>query len=342
MTFAYPLAFILFVPLAFASWRMLRRPRRRGVLFSAVSRMPQRNPGWRAFFASVVPWLVMAAMILLVLAAARPRVSLGKNRKNVDAIAISMVVDVSGSMSALDLTPEGVEYSKDTTRLAVVKKVFADFVSKRPDDLIGLVTFGTFANVRAPLTSDHETLLGVLKGVEIPMGDSEAETAIGDGLSVAILRLKAAKPKSKIVILLSDGVSNIGSAEGGVDIDVASEAAAKMGIKVYTIGVGTKSRLSPYLMVDMYGRSFVRRHPSGFDEAQLRGIAEKTQGMYFPVNDEGSLEKALEEIDKLETTPIEASEWNRWIEYFPVLLSSGAVLLILSISLSMISVRRPL
>ena len=174
MTFAYPLAFILFVPLAFASWRMLRRPRRRGVLFSAVSRMPQRNPGWRAFFASVVPWLVMAAMILLVLAAARPRVSLGKNRKNVDAIAISMVVDVSGSMSALDLTPEGVEYSKDTTRLAVVKKVFADFVSKRPDDLIGLVTFGTFANVRAPLTSDHETLLGVLKGVEIPMGDSEA------------------------------------------------------------------------------------------------------------------------------------------------------------------------
>lgn len=340
MTFACPLAFLLFVPLAFAAWRMLRRPRRQGVLYSAVCRISPRKTGWRTCLASLSPWIAVAAMALLVIACARPRVSLGKNRKNVDAIAISMVVDISGSMSALDLTPEGTEYSKDTTRLAVVKKVFADFVSKRPDDLIGLVTFGTFANVRAPLTSDHETLLGVLRGVEIPMGDSEAETAIGDGLSVAILRLKDAKPKSKVVILLSDGVSNIGSEDGGVDPEVASEAAAKLGIKVYTIGVGTKARLSPYLMVDMYGRSFVRRHPSGFDEAQLRGIAEKTQGMYFPVNDEDALAKALEEIDKLETTPIEASEWNRWIEYFPALLSAGVVLLLLSVASSMVSLRR--
>lgn len=340
MSFAYPYALLLLMPLAFAAWRMLRRSRGRGLAFSAVSRIPAKSSGWRVFVASAAPWMALAALLLLVLAAARPRTPLGKERKNVDAIAIAMTVDVSGSMSSLDLTPEGVGYSKDTTRLAVVKKVFADFVEKRPDDLIGLVTFGTYASARAPLTSDHETLLNVLKGVEIPMGDGEAETAVGDGLSVALLRLKDAEPKSKIVILLSDGVSNIGSEHGGVDPDTAADSAARMGIKVYTIGIGTKARRAPRLFIDHFGRNIVRMWPSGFDEAQLKSIAEKTSGMYFAVNDTDGLEKAMEEIDKLETTPLEVDEWKRWIEYFPVLLAFGASLAVLSALLSMLAVRR--
>lgn len=340
MSFAYPYAFLFLLPLMFAAWRLLRRSRGRGVAFSAVARIPVKKSGWRVWLAAIAPWILIAGLLTLVFAAARPRVPLGKDRKNVDAIAIAMTVDVSGSMSSLDLTPEGVEYSEDTTRLAVVKKVFADFVEKRPDDLIGLVTFGTYASARAPLTSDHETLLNVLKGVEIPMGDGEAETAVGDGLSVALLRLKDAKPKSKIAILLSDGVSNIGSEQGGVDPVTAADSAAKMGIKVYTIGIGTKARRSPRLFKDHYGRNIVRMWPSGFDEAQLKSIAEKTSGMYFAVNDSDGLEKAMEEIDKLETTPLEVDEWKRWVEYFPVLLLIGASLAVLSAVLSMLSVRR--
>lgn len=340
MSFAYPYAFLFALPLAFAAWRMLRRSRGRGLRFSAVSRVPAGTSRWRLFAAALSPYVAILAMGILVFAAARPRVPLGKDRKNVDAIAIAMVVDVSGSMSALDLTPDGVEYSKDTTRLSVVKKVFADFVEKRPDDLISLVTFGTYATARTPLTSDHETLLNVLKGVEIPMGDGEAETAVGDGLAVALLRLKDAKPKSKIVILLSDGESNIGSTEGGVDPETAAQSAAKMGVMVYTIGVGTKARRSPRLFVDHYGRSVVRMWPSGFDERQLKNIAETTSGMYFAVNDREGLEKALEEIDKLETTPLEVDEWKRWVEYFPVLLMLGVPLILVSMFLSMLALRR--
>lgn len=340
MSFANPFALLLIAPLAFAAWRMLRRGRGKGLAFSAVSRIPLKSAGWRVFFATAAPYIAILGMFLLVAAAARPRIPLGKDRKNVDAIAIAMVVDVSGSMSALDLTPKGTDYSKDTTRLSVVKKVFADFVEKRPDDLISLVTFGTYATARTPLTSDHETLLNVLKGVEIPLGDGEAETAVGDGLSVALLRLKDARPKSKIAILLSDGVSNIGSDQGGVDPETAARAAAKMGVKVYTIGVGTRAQRSPRLFVDSYGRSIVRMWPSGFDEGQLKNIAETTSGMYFAVNDRDGLEKALEEIDKLETTPLEVDEWKRWIEYFPVLMTFGVSFVLLSFLLSMIAVRR--
>lgn len=340
MTFANPYALLLLLPLAFAAWRMLRRSRGRGLKFSAVSRIPVKTASWRVFCATFTPYIAILGMLLLVLACARPRIPLGKDRKNVDAIAIAMVVDVSGSMNALDLTPKGVAFSKDTTRLSVVKKVFADFVEKRPDDLISLVTFGTYATARTPLTSDHETLLNVLKGVEIPVGDGEAETAIGDGLSVGLLRIKDAKPKSKIVILLSDGACTVGAEQGGVDPQAATEVAAKMGVKVYTIGVGSKAQLVPFLLTDGYGRNFIRRGASGFDEALLKNIAATTSGMYFAVNDRDGLEMALEEIDKLETTPLEVDEWKRWIEYFPMLLSFGASLVALSSLLSMLAVRR--
>ena len=331
-----PHALALAVPLAFAAWRLFRRGRRNGLRFSAVARLPVRSSGWRMLLASIAPWLLVAGFASLVVAAVRPRLPLANEKRDVDAIAIMMTVDVSGSMLALDLTPRGMEYSKDTTRLAVVKKVFADFVEKRPDDLIGLVTFGTFASARAPLTADHESLLNVLRAVEIPDGEGEAETAIGDGLSVALLRIKEAKLKSKVVILLSDGMSN----NGVVLPEDAAEIASKMGVKVYTIGVGTGAGYAPRLVTDIYGRQVIRNWPSGFDEAQLRDIARRTKGMYFRVNDRDALENALEEIDKLETTPIEADVWNRWVEYFAPFLAVGAALVTLSVACSMLSARR--
>jgi Ca-activated chloride channel family protein len=346
VSFADPWFLALSLPLAFAAWRLVRRARRSGVKFSAVGLIPAGSAGWRAKVAALTPFILLAALALLTVALARPRSPLAREKKSVDAIAIAMTVDVSGSMDALDLTPKGERFSRDTTRLAVVKKLFAEFVGKRPDDLIGLVTFGGYASTRSPLTADHEALLNVLKGVEIPaialdsegrpIAEDEQMTAVGDGLATALARLKDAKPKSKIVILLSDGVSNTGAVEPAD----AAEAARKLGIKVYAIGVGSKSRHTPFIQRDIFGRQVVGYADMTFDEKQLRAIAKVTGGMYFPVKDRDSLEKALEEIDQLETTRIEADAYDRWEEHFTFFLLAGAVLVLLATSLSMAAIRR--
>ena len=346
MNFANPLMLLLFAPLAFAAWRLLRRARRSGIRFSAVGRLPAKAAGWRAKLAALTPYVLLAGLALLAVAAARPRTSLAREKKSVDAIAIAMTVDVSGSMDALDLTPKGERFSRETTRLAVVKKLFAQFVEQRPDDLIGLVTFGGYAATRAPLTADHAALLNVLKGVEIPsiavdaqgraIAQDEQMTAVGDGLATALARLKDAKPKTKIVILLSDGVSNTGA----VEPDEAAAAAAKMGVKVYAIGVGTRSRRTPIFGRDIFGRATIQYADMTFDEKQLRSIARKTGGTYFPVNDRDSLEEALKEIDQLETTKLDADVYNRWRENFVWFLIPGVLCVLAAVSLSMAAARR--
>ena len=353
MSFANPVLFIFALPLAFAAWRLLRRARRSGIRFSVTSFLPAKAAGWRAKVAAMTPMLMIAGLALLIVAAARPRTPLAHERKSLDAIAIAMTVDVSGSMDALDLAPSGTDFRnpsekfKEYTRLSVVKKLFAEFVGKRPDDLIGLVTFGTYASTVAPLTMDHQALLHSLKGVEIPStafdaegriigGEHEANTAVGDGLAMALARLKDAKPKSKVVILLSDGVSNTGA----VEPDEAAAAAEKMGVKVYAIGVGTKARRTPIIGRDFFGRETVQYADMTFDEGQLRSIAKKTGGTYFPVNDRKSLQAALDEIDKLETTELEAMAYDRWEEHFVAFLLAGALMVFIAVSLSMAATRR--
>lgn len=346
MSFANPLLLLLALPLSFVAYRLLRRARREGILFSALARLPADSAGWRARLAALTPFILLSGLALLVVAAAGPRTPLSRTERSVDAIAIAMTVDVSGSMNALDLTPPGEQFSRETTRLAVVKKLFAEFVEKRPDDLIGLITFGGYASTRAPLTADHAALLNVLKGVEIPsvatdangfaIAGDEQMTAIGDGLATALARLKDAKPTSKIVILLSDGVSNTGA----VEPDEAAEAAAKLGVKVYAIGVGTKSKRTPLIGRDFFGRTQIQYADMNFDEAQLKSIAEKTQGRYFAVNDRAALVAALEEISMLETTELEADAYDRWDEHFAPLLTLGVLLVLLASSLSMTATRR--
>ena len=355
MSFAWPYSFLLFLPLALAAWRMLRRGRRSGIRFSAVPRLPAKTAGWRARMANLAPFIFLAGAAALVVAAARPRESLSQGRRNVDAIAIAMTVDVSGSMEIIDITQREAERIRTQadaerlpTRLDVVKKTFAKFVEARPDDLIGLVTFGGFASSRAPLTADHETLLQVLKGVEVPssgvdprtgqpIDGEETMTAIGDGLATALARLKNAELKSKVVILLSDGQSNTGA----VEPDAAADAAAKMGVKVYTIGVGGHSGIALARMRDMFGRTQIRQvQNDGFDEAQLKSIAKKTGGRYFGVRDEKGLKAALEEIDQLEKTTLDRTVYQRWREYFAPFLMIGTLLVFLAVSLQMSASRR--
>jgi Ca-activated chloride channel family protein len=265
-----------------------------------------------------------------------------------------MTVDVSGSMEALDLSPEftgqkslrTVNIADLKTRLDVVKELFAKFVEARPEDLIGLVTFGGFASSRAPLTADHEALVKTLKGVEVPslsydsngqpIDAEETMTAIGDGLMTALSRLKGAEVKSKIVILLSDGMSNTGA----VDPDDAAKAAAKMGIKVYTIGVGTHGSHTPFRSRDMFGRQSIAYANMSFDESQLKSIAKKTGARYFGVRDKKGLQAALEEIDSLEKTTLDRTVFQRYREYFPPFLLWGVVLVLVAVSLQMMASRR--
>jgi len=164
----------------------------------------------------------------------------------------------------------------------------------------------------------------------------EQMTAIGDGLATALLRLKDAQPKSKVVILLSDGVSNTGA----VEPDEAAASAAKLGIKVYSIGIGTTSRRTPIFGTDFFGRRVVQYADMTFDEQQLKSIAAKTGGRYFAVNDREGLEAALAEIDQLEKTQLEADAWDRWNEHFSAFLLLGALLTLVAVTLAMAAARR--
>lgn len=344
MSFANPLMFLMLLPVALAAWRLLRRGRKRGVRFSAFARIPAQSAGWRAFVAAQMPFVLLLGMVLLIVASARPRSPLGHGQKDVDALAIAMAVDVSGSMQATDIAP---------TRLDAVKRLFARFVERRPDDLIGLVTFGGYAATLSPLTADHEALTHVLKSVRVPtgafdalgrpIGDDETMTAMGDGIATALMRLKEAKPKSKIIILLSDGVSNAGA----VSPDEATEIAVKMGVKIYIVGIGVVPEV-----IEIPSFIGVRRiraadltpeqivEALGFDERQLRNIADRTGGVYFAVSDGSGIEKALTEIDKLETTRLDADVYNRWNEHFSSFLIAGVLLVLLSVSLSMFATGR--
>lgn len=343
--FATPLAFLLLLPWAAAAWRLYRRGRVAGVLFAPTHRLPTNTSGWRVVVARALPALFLLGALLLIVAAARPQTFLARERRDVNAIAIQMAVDLSGSMQALDLserTPAGVV---EQTRLDVVKATFARFIEKRPDDLIGLVTFGGYASTRSPLTADHRALLHVLKGVEIPTSQTDDQgrpvsqeellTAIGDGLTTACARLVDAEPKTRIVVLLSDGESNTGL----VQPDTAAEAAKKLGIRVYTIGVGSTGE-APFRTRDLFGRSVIGRANVTLDEAQLKRIAETTGARYFSVRDPDGLQQALDDINKLETTRVERQSYYRYNERFVWPLLAGALLVWLSLTLNMQTTRR--
>ena len=333
------------LPLAAAAWATYRRAVRSGILFAPASRLPLRTATWRTYLSSVLPVFFLAGLFLSIIALARPQSILSQTRRNADVIAIEMVVDVSGSMEALDLSPQSPAGTKYLTRLDVVKKTFAEFVDERPDDLIGIVTFGGFAATRAPLTLDHDALLHVLKGIEIPrttqgrdgniVNNEELLTAIGDGLATACARIQDTEAKSRIIVLLSDGKSNAGL----IKPEQAANAAKTLGIKVYTIGVGSTG-MAPVFGRDMFGQKRLGRMRVVLDEAQLKSIAKTTGGRYFNVKDPNGLQKAMKEINKLETTSIERNITLQYDELFLLLLVPAAILIALGTGLNMFLAKR--
>jgi len=316
--FASPFAFLLVLPLALMIWRIYARRVTRGVLLATATRVPTRGGTWRKRAQQVCPPLLVLGLLLAILALARPQQVFSRMVQRTDAIAIQMVTDISGSMNGLDFATRQNPY---ITRLDVVKEIFGNFVERRPGDLIGLVTFGGYAVSRVPLTVDHDALSHVLEGIEVPryqlngqgnvINGEELATAIGDGLATACARLRDSEVASRIVVLLSDGESNAGV----VTPKEATAVAQTLGIKVYTIGVGSDGE-APVKIVLSDGRTEVHRSPVKLDRDLLRGVAADTGGRYFHVRDTEGLESALEAIDQLERTEINREVYSQYNELF--------------------------
>jgi Ca-activated chloride channel family protein len=324
--FAHPSWFLL-LPLLLAAAYMIYRPRiSQALRFPAAANMMPRRRSWRAVVGMLLPVFFLIGTAGLITALARPQHVLTQSREKTDAVAIQMAVDISGSMEALDMsTQTATGKFLPKSRLDAVKEVFSAFIGKRPDDLIGLVSFGGYPSTLAPLTADHEALLHVVNELETVqelrdrrgaiMNQEEVLTAIGDGLATACARIREAQPTSKVVVLLTDGVSNTGL----IDPTDAAAAAAELDIKVYTIGVGTQGEV--VLPVPTGDGRYVRRRVfMELDEPLLRSIADQTGGEYFNVRDPKGLEKALERIDELERTEVERNIYHHFDELFPFVL----------------------
>lgn len=335
--FANPYYFLLMVPLGLALWFVYRRRIVNALLFSAGSRLPPQGFNWRLLLLPLLPLFFLAGLGLLIIALARPQTLFERVTSHTEAIAIMMVVDCSGSMEALDFS------TRDITRnrLDAVKTTFAAFIEQRPNDLIGLVSFGGYATSRAPLTIDHPALLHVLKGVEVAknifdaqgqiMNQEETMTAIGDALATGAGRLEHVQNvKSRIMVLLSDGESNTGI----IKPEQAVKIAKALGIKIYAIGVGSNGQ-APVLVKDVFGRTRQVMMEVRLDEEVLRLIAAETGGEYFNVRDPHALENAMANINKLEKTKIDTTTFSQFKEWYAWFLLPGLALVLLGSGLSL-------
>ena len=294
------------------------------VIFSALSALPEHGGSWRMRLAWLPDASLALAVAALAVALAGPRIGERFTRIDREGIAIMMVVDTSGSMQALDLSTD----DRERTRLEAVQDVFEAFVlgggdlQGRPNDAVGLVSFAGYADTASPLTLDHENVVAIARNLEIVAIQSEDGTAIGDGLGLAVERLRESQAESRIAVLLTDGVHN-----AGVEAPAAAaELARTQGVRVYTIGAGTTG-LAPVRVRDpLSGRTALRAVPVEVDEATLEDVAERTGGRYFRATDAEGLERVYAEIDRLERTRITEERSRQYEEFFSVPLAAGLLL----------------
>ena len=312
-------------------WLASRLPA--AVTYSSLVLVDAAPPSLRSRLARLPAGLLGLAVLCLATALAGPRTGEATTQVHREGIAIAMVVDRSGSMQARDF----VQSDSSINRLDVVKQVFRDFVEKpsRVDDLIGLVTFARYADGACPLTGDHGNLLEILEQQEIVTEREEDGTAVGEGLALAVERLRHQEVRSKIVILLTDGVSNAGT----ITPLQAAELAVRHGIKVYTIGAG-HTGWAPVPVRLPGGGIALRRAFVEMDEETLREIAERTQARYFRAGDADALGEVIEEIDRLERSEITEVRYLEYEPHYAAFVIGAIVFLALSSFLSGTWLRR--
>jgi Ca-activated chloride channel homolog len=303
------------------------------VRFSSLRVLPARASTWRTRLAWLPDLLYVLAVVALAIAMAGPRKGENDARIRREGIAICMVVDTSSSMAALDLSGP----AREQTRLDAVKDVFADFVlglhglRGRADDAVGLVSFARYADTRSPLTLDHGNLAAAARALELtPPRTREDGTAIGDGLALAVERLAASPARSKVAILLTDGEDNASQ----VSPDEAAVLARDSGVKVYAIGAGTNG-VAPLRVGDE-----LVQVPVSIDEDLLKSVADTTGGKYFRATDRDGLRAIYGEIDRLERTELEGTQFYEYREYYELAVAIGLALAVLALALRATLLRR--
>ncbi len=315
---------LLCVP-ALAWWYFGRRARRGSSLvysdLAAVRRADTRRGGrWR----HVLPVLRLLALAALVVAFARPRAGVTSENVLTEGIDIVLVLDISSSMLAEDLEPN---------RIEAAKQVAADFVAGRRNDRIGLVVFAGQAFTQVPLTLDYGVVRDLMD--ELDVGMVEDGTAVGMGLATAVKRLNASVAASKVVVLLTDGRSN----RGEIDPLTAAQMAQALGVRVYTIGAGSRGTARVPVDDPLLGRRYATVRVD-VDEETLAEVASTTGGRYFRATDTESLASIYQEIDELETTEIEVRNFTRYTELFHVPLAAGLLLLLIEAGLASTLLRK--
>lgn len=264
------------------------------------------------------------AVVLIAVALARPQSAQHNSNSTTEGIDIVMSLDVSGSMLARDFTPD---------RLGAAKEVASNFIMDRPNDRIGLVVFAGESFTQCPLTTDKRSLLNLLGCVKSGMIDDG--TAIGNGLATAVNRLRESKAKSKVIILLTDGINN----SGQIAPLTAAEIAQSYGIRVYTVGVGTMG-MAPYPVIDMWGHLSFQPMKVEIDEKMLSQIAQMTGGKYFRATDNRRLKDVYDEINQLERSKVEVENFTRYQERFTLFVVLALILLVGEFALRQTWLRR--
>jgi Ca-activated chloride channel family protein len=321
MTFAHPYLLLLLLLLPLLAWLKGRRGRPPAFLYSSlglVEGLTQARRSRAGALLAALRWLVLAAFIV---ALAQPRLMKSQTEVKASGIDIVVALDLSGSMNTPDYAMNG----RRISRFNVAKPVLKKFVEERPSDRIGLVVFAAQAFIASPMTLDHDFLLDNIDRLEIGTINSDA-TAIGDGLTTALNRLRELNSKSKIIVLMTDGGNN----SGKLDPLTATEAARALGVKIYTIGLGNRE------IVEQMGL------PPGYlpDEETLQKISEMTGGKFYRADNSEKLRAIYAEIDKLEKTEAVINKYAQYDELFPGLVALGLTLLLVVVALAQTALRR--
>ncbi len=301
ITFAEPRFFWLFllIPVLIALHFFYLKKKTTPIKFSSFRNFEGIQPTLRQRL-HILPFILkLLAFSAAIIALARPQSKSSGQNITTEGIDIIITLDISSSMLAEDLKPN---------RIEAAKRVVEDFIDSRPNDRIGLVIFGGESFTQCPLTTDHAVLKNLFTGIQ--SGMLADGTAIGEGLATAVNRIRNSKAKSKVIILLTDGVNNVGA----IAPETAGEIAKTFGIRVYTIGVGTRG-MAPYPFKTPFGIQYQNMEVQ-IDEDVLRKIANETDGKYFRATNTAKLKEIYNSIDKLEKTKIEVMEFHHHTEEF--------------------------
>jgi Ca-activated chloride channel family protein len=311
ITFGQPLFFVLFAVIpVLIYWKITRRTTRTAAIKVSTIRGLSQARSWKNTFHNVPFILRLLALSCIIVALARPQVKYDEQQTEGEGIDIVLSIDVSGSMTAQDFSPN---------RMEAAKKVAEDFVNGRPDDRMGIVIFSGESFTQCPLTTDHYVLISQIE--QIRNGLLEDGTAIGSGLATSVDRLRSSKSKSKVVILLTDGINN----GGLIDPATATEIAKAYKVKVYTIGVGTDGFAPTPISTPM--GIVMQNEKVAIDEKLLKSIADQTGGKYFRATDNKSLTNIYAEIDQLEKSKVQITTFHRFTEKFYPLIFAAMIFL---------------